>query len=165
MSAGRASDVLARHAQGGKKIGARTFLPPAGLRRLIAASTEAQLAIRRLHAAEGDRVAPRELAPVDLTGTTSWEAVVFRANAAALSMLDRLVASGGEVLLAADLVDRAGFWSERAGSPAAEATDDELAWRVESLDASLAAAAAMGVGVPDVEHERLQALRDELARR
>jgi hypothetical protein len=170
MSEGRAFEVLARFAASGRKVGNKLFLPVAKVHRLIAASTEAQLVVIRIYVereGQGARVDDglASIEAPDLTGATSWQATVFRANAGALAAVDRLSAAGGVVACAVELVGRAGYYSGRSHLPLEACADDELAWRIDALDVSLSAGAAVGVE-PDAESlARLAALRAGLARR
>ena len=163
MSEGRARDVLQRFERFGRRDGPRLYLTSGPLRRLVAASTEAQLVVGRVHvhAPGGSSL----LEPVDLADTTSWAAAVFRANAAALAAVERVTADRPTAECALELVGRVGYWSGRSLLPASACADDELRWRLESLDASLATAAAAGIPVDDGAKATIAELQAELARR
>jgi hypothetical protein len=144
VSEGRVLDVLARFASSGRQVGNNLFLPIFKTRRLIAAGTESQLLVLRINLQlEGQSL---ELGPddsfasieaPDLTGLSSWEAMVFRANANALATVDRLrTGVGGVVSCAVELVGRADYYRGRSHLPLESCVGDELAWRTETHDAS-----------------------------
>jgi hypothetical protein len=160
----RVIDLLQRFADSGQKVGNRLFLPPQSTRRLIAAATEAQIAITRLYVASvGELVSPGTVLDAPRPGGAApWEEVVFRANGEVLRMLDAH-AGRGDLVFAADLIERAPYYAGRTQLPLSARHDDELVWELRSLGASLGAAAAAGAPTPF--DPKLAALRDELARR
>ncbi|MEO8161486.1 MAG: hypothetical protein ABI588_08705 [Arenimonas sp.] len=167
MSEARAVDVIAGFQGQGEVYHGREYFARTLARKLIATSTEGGLVVAVVHALTGEPpdVAVTVLQPPDLASATSWEAVVFRANASALAAMARIGARDEVVRFSFELCGRASYYQGRGHVPVHERATDELAWCVGTLDASLSAAGAYGVPAPESELARLEALRQELARR
>jgi len=166
MSTTRAVDVLARFAGDATHTRGRDYFSANVTRRIIAASTEAQLAVRRLQIVERDTAGDsRVMTPAPGMGLEGWAAVVFAVNASAIAGLDALIAKQPNVLFAPELESRIGFFSARTHLALVERSTEELRWQLDTVDASLGAAAAQGALPPDFKMDELQTIRDELVRR
>jgi len=155
----RARGILQRFEAQAEHEGEARCWPRKATRQIIAAATEARLAVTRVdfvpRGAGADFVAappPRAL----------WAEVVFRSNGEALAVVERAAAGQRFVV---DLLSQEGYFAGRTYLPLADRSDEELAWALASLDASLSMAAAADCPPDAVSIAELDRLRQELARR